>query len=72
MAWFILTGSDPYNADHYTLSTSSPRCYGGNGVCAIQANNDGNDRPALTPALQEEIAAILARRHSSITVILRD
>lgn len=72
MAWFILNGSDPTNPQDYNLLTSLPKCCGNTCICAIQANNDGYDKPQLTLALQEEIKSSLARRQSSINVILKD
>jgi len=56
MAWFSLTGSDPSQPSSYTLSTGIPTCSGpSEQMCALQAANNGSDKPVITDALKNEI-----------------
>jgi len=71
MAWFNFTGSNPTDASHYTLVGSQPSCTGAQSICAIQANNDGEDNPVLTNALKNEMIQALNDGLSSSNVKLR-
>ncbi|NJI72310.1 MULTISPECIES: hypothetical protein [unclassified Sphingobacterium] len=72
MAWFELTGTDPYQASNYTLRQTQPFCTGTDQVCAIQALNDGSNNPVISPTLEQEIELALANNTPSTNVKLKD
>ena|GEM_PF-423940 len=69
MAWFNYTPTQPngpLNPDNYTLAGSTPTCTNGPDLCAIQADNDGSDRPEFTEALKDDmILALVAHQQNS-------
>lgn len=73
MAWFSLTGSNPTLPSNYTLVTSEPtNCTGTpQSICALQASNDGTDRPDITNALQNEMILALHNGVPSTNVKLK-
>ncbi len=73
MAWFSLTGSNPTLSSNYTLEPSEPTNCSGTpqAVCAIQASNDGTDKPDITNALQNEMILALHNGVPSTNVKLK-
>lgn len=73
MAWFSLTGSNPTLSSDYTLVASEPtNCTGTpQAICALQANNDGSNKPDITNALQNEMILALHNGASSSNVKLK-
>ncbi|SKC06549.1 hypothetical protein SAMN05660841_03971 [Sphingobacterium nematocida] len=60
MAWFNYTGSDPSNPNHYTLATTPPSCgTTEQRICAINATNNGSDKPILDASLLSEMVRAL-------------
>lgn len=74
MAWFTLnTSGNPTNPQNYTLETSgTPTCLGIDQICAVQADNDGNNKPKLTQELKDEMIIALHEREASVNVLLKD
>lgn len=72
MAWFELTGTDPYQASNYTLRQTQPHCTGTDQVCAIQALNDGSNNPVISTALRTEINLALSNNAPTTNVKLKD
>ncbi len=71
MAWFSFTGTNPSEPSHYSLVSTQPTCTGAQSVCAIQANDDGDNNPILTNALKNEMIQALNDGVSSTNVKLR-
>lgn len=73
MAWFSLNpNGNPTQPSNYTLQGSEPTCTGNSQICAVQAENDGNNRPELTEELKDEMIEALHDRASSTNVSLKN
>lgn len=74
MAWFSLNSDgNPTDASDYTLATSEPSCSGTpQQICAIQADNDGNDQPDLTPEVLIAMVQALHNGASTADVKLKN
>lgn len=73
MAWFTLdpNSTDPTKPENYTLATGTPSCGGQNRICAVQAENDGSNKPELTEELKDEMIIALHNRSDRTDVKLR-
>ncbi|WP_164112070.1 MULTISPECIES: hypothetical protein [Sphingobacterium] len=72
MAWFNFTGSDPANPNHYTLATSTPNCGSTEEkLCAINATNNGSDKPILDIPILSEMARALQNEVNEPNVQLK-
>jgi hypothetical protein len=71
MEWFQLTGSNPTQPSNYS-PIGSPSCLGEDQICAVQADNNGNNEPVLTEALKDEMIQALHDREPSANVQLRN
>lgn len=72
MAWFSFTGTNPTNPNHYTLEGSQPTCPGQDQICAVQAANNGSDKPVLSDSLKNEMIIALNDKVASANVLLRE
>jgi hypothetical protein len=72
MAWFSFTGTNPNDPSHYTLAPTQPNCPGTTSLCAIQAANNGSDRPVLSDPLKTEINEALEKGQPTANVKMKD
>ncbi|WP_293924792.1 hypothetical protein [Sphingobacterium sp. UBA6320] len=73
MAYFSLnTSGNPTDPQDYTLQGSQPTCLGEDQICAVQASNNGSNKPVLTEALKNEMIIALHSRTPSTNVSLKD
>jgi hypothetical protein len=73
MEWFSFTGTVPGNPEHYTLTGSAPACQDPQQqLCAIQAENDGNDEPILDVTILTEIALAVNNQANEPNVRLKE
>lgn len=71
--WFNYTGSDPANPNHYSLSTTTPACIGDTEqLCAIQAENDGNNHPDIDLNIALEMVQALQSQANTTNVKLKE
>lgn len=54
------TALNPYDSGSYTLwGSTAPSYPGARNICAVLADNNGSDKPILTPDLQQQISDAL-------------
>ncbi len=64
--WFNYNGPNPLNPTSYSKAGSTPGCTNGTFLCAVRAENDGNDRPEITEELKDDmILALVAHTQNS-------
>lgn len=73
MPWFQLDPAGiPTDPLDYTLEPNPTGCDGTNQICAVQANNNGSDKPVLSAALKDEMINSLHNRTASPNVQLKN
>ncbi|MDR6783283.1 hypothetical protein ABTW24_22800 [Sphingobacterium thalpophilum] len=72
MSWYSFTGSNPANANDYTLVSGTPSCSTPTQrLCAIQANDDGSNHPDLDNAILSEMVQALDSQNNTANVRLK-
>lgn len=71
--WYIRGSSlNPFDANSYTfVGSTAPSCPGTGNICAVLADNNGADKPILTPDLQTQIQAAQNTNQDQSNVLLR-
>jgi len=71
--WYLrLSGGNPNNPEHYLyIGTNPPNCPGSRKICCIQAYDNGNGKPLITPDLQSEMIMALNMQLDQPEVLLR-
>ncbi|MEN5193449.1 hypothetical protein [Sphingobacterium faecium] len=73
MSWYPFTGSNPADPAHYAAPVATPPTCSSptQQMCALQAEDNGNNRPDITDALKDEIINSLQNQVNGPNVRLK-